>query len=67
MNAVGKGMLNFIQKFFDKKHRTKRVEIRYVDYVEGDRLIREGWQLALPEEDHNRVFGMVYVERRVSA
>lgn len=38
--------------------------MRFVTYPEGDRLIREeGWQLALPEEDRNRVFGMVYVER----
>lgn len=44
--------------------KPKRLEMRFVNYTEGDRLIREeGWQLALPEEDSNRILGMVYVER----
>ena len=45
--------------------RRKRLELRYVTYAEGDRLIREtpgAWTIA-PEEDGNRQIGMVYLER----
>ena len=44
------------------KRKPKRIELKFVDYREGDRLIREGWSLA-PEEDDNKVFGMVFVEK----
>lgn len=41
-----------------------RGEIRFVDYVEGDRLISTGeWKLAIPEEDTNHKFCMVCVEK----
>ena len=51
--------------------RYRRIEFRFVTYLEGDRLIRENdgrperdqWQIA-PEEDANRVLGMVFLERR---
>lgn len=46
------------------KPRTRRVELRCVDYTEGDRLVRAGWELAIPEEDYNLVPGMVWLERR---
>lgn len=49
--------------FVSKRLKPKRLELRFVSYGEGDALIRKGWQLALPEEDSNKVFGMVYVER----
>ena len=42
--------------------KPKRLELCFVNYTEGDRLIREGWTIA-PEEDNNHAFGMVYVER----
>ena len=43
-----------------------RGEIRFVDYAEGDRLIRtKEWKLAIPEEDANHVFNRVYVEKIV--
>jgi len=42
--------------------KPKRIELRFVNYAEGDKLVREGWTIA-NEEDANRVFGMVYVER----
>ena len=53
--------------------RFRRLEIRCVTYQEGDRLIRDSvgkpedqrWELALPEEDKNKVIGVVYLERRV--
>lgn len=56
-------------KFFK---RYRRLELKCCTYEEGDRLIRqnpgkpesEQWDLAIPEEDHNRAFGMVYLERR---
>lgn len=52
--------------------RYERLEFRAVSYREGDRLIRESvgkpeheqWVLAIPEEDHNRMFGVVMLERR---
>ena len=45
-------------------HRPRRVALRYVGYLEADRLIREdGWTVA-PEEDENRVIGMVFMEKR---
>ena len=45
--------------------KPKRLELRYLSYAEADRLIREtrgAWTIA-PEEDRNRVLGMVYLER----
>lgn len=39
-------------------------EVVFVNYAEGDRLLRkgEGWRIA-PEEDKNRIQGMVWLER----
>lgn len=53
-----------------KKYR--RLEIKCCTYATGDILIRqnvgkpecEQWVLAIPEEDRNRVIGVVYLERR---
>lgn len=44
----------------------KRVALIFVNYAEGDRLIRlnQGWEIATKEEDHNKVFGMVWLEKR---
>lgn len=50
---------------------SNRIELRWVSYAEGDRLIRETassperdrWVIA-KEEDTNPVIGMVYLERR---
>ena len=47
------------------KRKRQRLELRYLSYAEADRLIREtqgAWTIA-PEEDGNRVLGMVYLER----
>lgn len=49
----------------------RRLELRFVNYSEGDRLIRESagcpeydrWQIAR-EEDKNTMYGMVFLERR---
>jgi hypothetical protein len=41
-----------------------RGEIRVVSYSEADNLIRTGeWKLAIPEEDSNRSFNRVYIEK----
>ena len=51
-------------KWWPRRKRS-RVEVRFLPYAEADRLIRETegmWSIA-PEEDLNRAFGMVYVER----
>ncbi len=44
------------------KPKRKRLDLRCVSWAEGDRMLREGWTLA-PEEDQNRVRGMVWLER----
>lgn len=53
--------------------RYQRLELRTANYVEADRLIRstaylpepERWRLAIPEEDRDHAFNVVYLERRV--
>jgi len=43
-----------------------RGEIRFVSYVEGDKLIRSGeWKLAIPEEENNHIFDRVYLEKMI--
>lgn len=52
-------------KIFKRKPRRQRLELRFVSYSEGDKLIREtngAWTIA-KEEDANRVPGWVYLER----
>jgi hypothetical protein len=64
----------FRRLYFRLFKRYRRLEHRFVSYKEADRLIRathhlpdEGdrWELALPEEDHNRVPFMVHLCRQV--
>ena len=55
-------VLSFARMFRRMLQRPLRVELRFVNYTEGDRLVREGWTIA-PEEDHNRQIGMVYLEK----
>lgn len=51
--------------------RYRHLEIRFLSYAEGDKLIRESagktfgeqWRLA-KEEDTNNVIGWVYLERK---
>lgn len=51
--------------------RYERVELKFVTYKEADKLLKESkgkheeevWVLA-KEEDSNKVYGMVYLERR---
>jgi hypothetical protein len=42
----------------------RRRAVRFMTYAEADALIRRDprWRIA-PEEDHNREFGKVYLER----
>jgi hypothetical protein len=51
---------NLLKRFFPP--RPKRLELRFVTYAEGDKLVREGWAIA-KEEDRNRLIGWVYLER----
>ena len=56
-------VLEVFRKFLNPPPRG---EIRFVDYTEGDKLIRSGeWKLAIPEEDNNHVFGLVYLEKMI--
>lgn len=55
-------MLNKIKSFLGIVKKPKRLELRFVSYHEGDKLVKAGWKIA-KEEDHNHVFGMVYVEK----
>ena len=38
-----------------------RKELRFVSYIEGERLVRQGWRIA-KEEDTNHVLGFVFLE-----
>lgn len=60
-----KTIFRSIHDFFSPPPKPQRLELRCVTWAEGDRLIRSNqkWQLAIPEEDHNLVIGMVYLER----
>jgi len=56
-----------IKIFFPPKH--KRLELRFVTYTEGDKLIRKTngeWTIA-KEENNNRCIGWVYLERLENA
>lgn len=58
--------------FYKIFKRCRRLEIKFVTYAEGDRMIRasagkpeeDQWVLA-KEEDANKWYGLVYLERRV--
>lgn len=64
MNALRKLWLRIFPRY-------RRLELRFVNYGEGDRLIRESagrgegeqWEIA-KEEDQNTEYGMVFLERR---
>lgn len=65
-------MIAAIRRFWLRRFPNyHRLELRCVPYKEADQLIRENegkrqsdqWRIA-PEEDSNREFGMVYLERR---
>lgn len=58
------GWIEGIWKAFCPPKR-KRLEVRFVTWDVADKMIREsngGWTVA-PEEDKNKVFGVVYLER----
>ena len=46
--------------------KPKRLELRCMTWAEADKLLMDctlGWKLAIPEEDNNRAFGVVWLER----
>jgi hypothetical protein len=47
-----------LNPFRKKKIRTG---LKFVDYSEGDKLVKQGWTIA-KEEDRNNIIGMVYLE-----
>jgi hypothetical protein len=59
--------------YYARVTRYRRLELRLVDYKEGDRLIRaspglpaeQRWGIACREEDGNRMAGLVYLERKI--
>lgn len=55
---------SFLTNMFRTKPRTFR-EVACVPYSVADKFLAEGWKLA-PEEDYNKIFGMVYLERPLS-
>jgi hypothetical protein len=71
--------MNYLMQKFQRLYdwifrikRYRRLEMKRVTYAMGDQMVRESagkpeheqWVLAIPEEDHNRMFGIVYLERR---
>lgn len=60
-------MIAFIKSLFTRTPRKQRAELRCLSYADADKLIREtngAWTIA-PEEDKNRIIGIVYIERLV--
>lgn len=60
-------MIQFIRSLFGLKPKKRRAELRCLPYDQADKLIREtngAWTIA-PEEDKNKVIGIVYLERLV--
>jgi len=51
---------NLFRRIFASK--PKRLELKLATYSEAEGLLKQGWTLA-PEEDRNRAFGLVYLER----
>lgn len=57
--------------YFKMVKRYRRLELKFVSYTEGDKMIRETydkpesekWVIA-KEEDANKKLGMVYLERK---
>lgn len=60
------------RKLWPEKVEWRRIEIRACSYADADRLIRESagkpepeqWVIAVQEEDLNRTFNLVYLERK---
>lgn len=60
-------MIQFLKSLFTRKPKKVRAELRCCTYSEADKLIREtngAWTIA-PEEDKNKMIGIVYIERLV--
>lgn len=60
INAAFRSLHRMVRRIFAPK--PKRLELKLATYSEAEGLLRAGWTLA-PEEDHNRAFGLVYLER----
>ena len=65
--------MNLLRRLFYRVFKCyRRITVGCFTYAEGDRLIRESmgksererWQLAIPEEDRNSVFGVVWLEQK---
>lgn len=54
----------FLCSLFKRKPALKRVELRFVSYRCANELMESesGWRIA-PEEDHNKLYGMVFIEK----
>ncbi len=59
-NGIAVRLQRMVRRFFAPK--PKRLELKLATYSEAEGLLRAGWTLA-PEEDLNRAFGLVYLER----
>lgn len=58
-------MFAMLRALFTRKPKRTRLELRFLPYSEADKLIRAtngAWTIA-PEEDKNKIIGMVYLER----
>ena len=59
--------------YYAHVERYRRLELRLVDYKEGNRLIKasaglpeeDQWDIASREEDANQLVGLVYLERKI--
>lgn len=61
----------FRRLYYKLFKRYRRIELKFVSYTEGDKMIKETWDKPenekwglAKEEDNNRIYGMVYLERK---
>lgn len=57
-------MIFGIEKLFRQRRAHQPRELKRVPWSEADAMLNNGWKLA-PEEDTNRNYGFVYLQRPV--
>lgn len=64
LGAVGYCIFLLLRWRATKRRENKNRIVRFVSYEEAETLLKQGWILAIPEEDTNRRIGWVYLERK---
>ena len=61
MKPKGYNPENHVNQRFGRFTRPKRLDLRFVTWTEGEKLLHEGWTIA-KEEDKNNAIGWVWLE-----